>query len=1040
MKKLLMWIALILATLPAAAQIPNPQIALAGTFGSGSSGTPFQPAGTLAFTSDADHAMVYPEMTANVIKVTSNVALTATRNLIAPQTIGYMFEVENETSGGQSIVVEGSSGTGVTIPNGQSASVYSDGTNYNQSAPNGSSYFPGSATVTVSGAPSTSQLALISTGTGSSNWQAQTLTNTSTISSLPIPAAPVQEYMNTPQPALANWLQALDNCQNQVVHLAFLWDSYGVAYQAWGGAGPSNPNNRPPDLWRTYLAARCGLHGTGLVPLIGYLLAGSPNPNPQYYTNSSGPFLEADIGPAFTSGSTTLGQIARYFAGNTVTFTTNGIATDTINTYCVQGPSYGTWNISIDGGAETGTCGGNASVLTAQMVSISAGSLSTTHSTTLTCSASPCEIYGMQGTGGTTGAEVDNVSAGSGVAELYTSPTAFAFLDLIPGGLNGVISKWQTNEPIYSTPTATYAASLQAIVTHEQATASNPGILIFTAPVSSGCNNPSTMPSYSAAALGMAQTNNVAFLNILDAWGSTYVPSLFGSDGCHPTDKGTLSEFALTKRAMVDTEPTPPSSANFAQLVGGNSFTGNQLINGYVEAQFWEPGAGTPTGACGPIGTFLPSSAGQLVQCLSTGWTVIGINSGTASHLSAYAGNGSVIGQTNLTVSGNDLTVPGIVNFTELFGNYWEPNSGSPSGSCGPIGTLLPSSSGQLMQCLATGWTNIGYGAAGITNSGTQYQVPFYTATGTTLGGSNITTDSGHNNLTIPGFLTTQYIEPMSGSTTAPVGACGPNGTVFPTSDSNLSICSGGTWTKLLIGTGNLALLNANNTFTGTNNFSGAVNVGGSPVCTTATGCGVSGITALTGDVTASGSGSVSSTVVGVHATSGTLDGVTIGNTTPSPSVTSAYYLGPATAPTGSCSPNGAFVPSRDGVYSSCILGIWVNQALEGTTTCSSGSCWRTSSDGTVEEWGNSLTTAGGDSVSYVVITLPFTLSSITNVSFTATCNNPDNPTSVYCLAQGGVINTTTANISVVSVVANGGAGGDTGVGTRVDWHVIEHP
>jgi hypothetical protein len=55
--------------------------------------------------------------------------LTATRNLIAPL-VEKTYVVQNNTTGGQSIQLIGSSGLGVTIPNGIAAYVYSDGINF----------------------------------------------------------------------------------------------------------------------------------------------------------------------------------------------------------------------------------------------------------------------------------------------------------------------------------------------------------------------------------------------------------------------------------------------------------------------------------------------------------------------------------------------------------------------------------------------------------------------------------------------------------------------------------------------------------------------------------------------------------------------------------------------------------------------------------------------------------------------------------------------------------------------------------------------
>jgi hypothetical protein len=56
-------------------------------------------------------------------------ALTATRNVIAPL-VEKTYIVKNSTTGSQSIQIIGSSGLGVTIPNGVTALVYCDGTNF----------------------------------------------------------------------------------------------------------------------------------------------------------------------------------------------------------------------------------------------------------------------------------------------------------------------------------------------------------------------------------------------------------------------------------------------------------------------------------------------------------------------------------------------------------------------------------------------------------------------------------------------------------------------------------------------------------------------------------------------------------------------------------------------------------------------------------------------------------------------------------------------------------------------------------------------
>jgi hypothetical protein len=92
--------------------------------------------GTATFPTDADYdwGVLYTNSNSSqaqrnlVIRVTSSVSLTATRNLVVP-TIQKQYIVWNNTTGGQSIVVKTSAGTGITVPNGYRAHLYADGTN-----------------------------------------------------------------------------------------------------------------------------------------------------------------------------------------------------------------------------------------------------------------------------------------------------------------------------------------------------------------------------------------------------------------------------------------------------------------------------------------------------------------------------------------------------------------------------------------------------------------------------------------------------------------------------------------------------------------------------------------------------------------------------------------------------------------------------------------------------------------------------------------------------------------------------------------------
>jgi len=95
---------------------------------------------TATFSTDTDLTLTLTDTTATqvarnlVLNVVSSVPLTATRNLIVPILSGiYTFEkpyvVQNNTTGGQSIVIKTAAGTGVTVPNGRTTYVYADGTN-----------------------------------------------------------------------------------------------------------------------------------------------------------------------------------------------------------------------------------------------------------------------------------------------------------------------------------------------------------------------------------------------------------------------------------------------------------------------------------------------------------------------------------------------------------------------------------------------------------------------------------------------------------------------------------------------------------------------------------------------------------------------------------------------------------------------------------------------------------------------------------------------------------------------------------------------
>ena len=110
-----------------------------GTITNTNLGTAFEQAviglGNPDYTSDANLTITLTNSNAAqaaralVLNVTSAFgSLTATRELIVP-TIQKQYIVQNNTTGGQSITVKTSGGTGITVPNGRKAHLYVDGTN-----------------------------------------------------------------------------------------------------------------------------------------------------------------------------------------------------------------------------------------------------------------------------------------------------------------------------------------------------------------------------------------------------------------------------------------------------------------------------------------------------------------------------------------------------------------------------------------------------------------------------------------------------------------------------------------------------------------------------------------------------------------------------------------------------------------------------------------------------------------------------------------------------------------------------------------------
>jgi hypothetical protein len=85
---------------------------------------------SISFSSDANKTLTSSEYDAPILDIGSGTTLTATRNLVLPLTDGAVVFVNNQSTGGQSVQVIGSTGTGITIATAKAALLWCDGTNW----------------------------------------------------------------------------------------------------------------------------------------------------------------------------------------------------------------------------------------------------------------------------------------------------------------------------------------------------------------------------------------------------------------------------------------------------------------------------------------------------------------------------------------------------------------------------------------------------------------------------------------------------------------------------------------------------------------------------------------------------------------------------------------------------------------------------------------------------------------------------------------------------------------------------------------------
>jgi hypothetical protein len=447
---------------------------------------------------------------------------------------------------------------------------------------------------------------------------------------------------------LATWMQALHNAANQVARVLLPGDSFGICGIYNCTDGVVNQSNLWSEQLRINLQAQYGSHGTGVVPAV--LVIGSNVINNAAWSISGSYSVVGTLGPTIPSVNGTLIHLS---SGATITFNdSREIPFDHFSLYYATPSTTSSLAMVADGVMSIGTAtssstassGTTSGGLTAQRFDSSSMALAT-HTIVGTCTGD-CYVWAGDGTAGTTGVSVDNVSVGSCPAECFglTPSKQFAFTDLIPGGDQGVIVMQQTNEPGQGYSTSSFSAALAAIAAHEQGlSATAPASVLFAVPPV-GSIATSAMASFTAVQVALSQTLNVAFTNIQDRWGTAYISTSGLWDfstpcpGCHPNDKGARDEYSQIWAAFVDPVPFDGKGAGTPITLTTVGTSGPAtLIGGVLNIPNYAPSC--PSNFCFTLNpasvTYVPglaatqSTTTTITQAAATGYSSAVTYSGT---------------------------------------------------------------------------------------------------------------------------------------------------------------------------------------------------------------------------------------------------------------------------------------------------------------------------------------------------------------------------------------------------------------------------
>jgi hypothetical protein len=236
---------------------------------------------------------------------------TAARNLIAPL-VEKTYVIKNSTVGGFAVQIIGSSGTGVTIPNGVTTSVYCDGTNFYTNLTGATGNFTVAGSLGVTGALSGSTAAF----SGSISSVSPTFTGTP----LSTTASP---GTNTTQIATTAFTTAAVTAATGSLGTMSTQNANNVSITGGTIVGITDLTVADGGTGSSSLTANSVILGNGTSALSGNLVAPGTSGN---VLTSNGTTWTSAAGPAPTSGAAGLGN------GTTFTITTgsSGVALITV--------------------------------------------------------------------------------------------------------------------------------------------------------------------------------------------------------------------------------------------------------------------------------------------------------------------------------------------------------------------------------------------------------------------------------------------------------------------------------------------------------------------------------------------------------------------------------------------------------------------------------------------------------------------------------------------------------------------------------------